>query len=645
MAQLIEINKNFSSNSSDATNLRPRAVVAIFPFIVRELTPFITISENPSTEKYKDYLNLRNKIIIIVDDILSLNISTAKSGPNHTLQATLAPLDFSKERKSGLTSTSTSENNIINYLQRIAPGDYVMSWIVNGTDALDELLIKLRDLKPANEYNSGLKFLGQVMNIQETFRVAANGQKTIRFNMSASGFSQYNSQIFYSPFQTKKDASNEAAATFPSTFFENLGGNIVEELYSNKDGGALGIHKQFKNMHKILLGPGPSKISEAQPIRSVNGAFGVPAEVINILGRKSQSSGAEDTFADLCSVILGVQTFDQQKKYGVLGPSFELESSFKHPSGKVYGAYYEPTGGAKDKYFLKGRKGLRISPTMGGTVHSLLQQVSNPTINETYYTLRPEPTEKGDILPTLVCRQLPFITKLTEEIKDFPFTLYFDLPRFMIPKEIIMGYDISRNDALRLNSIMTKPSASVAKPKLQEFLDSLALQFGNWSSDPNDIKRNGMRFYPVQLDQDIIALDAQETETVIRKYTAFLISVINNQHLKYTGSIQTFGIFDPICVGENIEFNNIVFHIENVAHNYQIQGGIPVFRTTLALTHGTHKSGNLEALQIAKNYNEFESMHGGIIKDGKYPTEFHAGNPALASSEGSDLDSSGKSSK
>lgn len=603
---IVLLNEKHNQKASDSYQLRPRAVVAVFPYLIREIDPqIISVNYKPAKE-YSDYLNLRQKVIIIADDVLSLNISTAKGAPSHTLQATLAPLAQTQD-----------------YLQLIAPGDFIMSWIVNGSTALEDLIAKIKKLDPCNEYDSGLKFFGQVMSIQENYRIGANGLKNLRYSISASGFNQYNAQIFFSPFIVPKDATNEAGFLFPQLVFKNLGDNVVEKIYSDKNGDQpLSIHRQLQIFHQLLLGPGPGTIKN-NPVKSVNGAFGVPDSVAKVFGRDVSKSGV-NTFADLSSVILGVQQFSdsQESAWGPLGPKFKLADSVydkksNDQSSRSYGTYWEPED---DNLKLKGRKALKISPTMGGTVYSMLQQLSNSTINEMYVTLRAEPTPDARILPTFVCRQLPFIIEPIEKLNNFPYTKYFDLPRFLIPKEIVTEYGLSRNDALRLNSTMVRQDCSLSRPELQGMVDAIAIQYGNWSFDSNDIRRNGMRFYQVKVDQDLVALDDKKAKNVIRDYTAFISSIISNQHLKYTGTIQTFGIFDPICIGENLEFNDIVFHIESVNHVYQIQNGLPIFRTNFTLSHGTHKSGDLDALQEKDSRKGFESMRGGIIKESKYKT-------------------------
>ncbi len=613
MPKIIDLTEQ---NAPDSVQQRARAVVAIFPYKERKIFPQIMITEQQSDLTYQEYLNLRNKYIIISDDILSATINTGKGGPSHSLQLTLAPLGPNERIN---TDAGVEVNrNTINYLQRFAPGDWIMCWIVNGSTEQKKLIEKIRaGDQPVNDFDSGLKFIGQVMNINESFRTSAAGMKSKRFTVSASGFNQYNSQIFYSPFVGKKANSTAGAYLFVENFYKSLQDQIIEKAYDKKDGGVLNIQKQFKALHKALLGPGPGDGNSKEIVRSTNGAFGVPAELASALGRKV--AGTEfTTYADICSVILGVQEFSNDDQYGVLGPAFKLETSTSK-NGKSYGAYYEPS---KEDLFLKGRKALRVSPTMGGTVFSMLQQVSNSAINEMYFTLRPEPTKDGSILPTLVCRQLPFAEHLIEDIEGFSYTKYLDLPRFKIDPKTTLGYDISRSEALRLNTVMARMSVTSVKPNGGEFLDGMAIANGNWAFDDMDIKRHGQRFYPVNIDQDILTLNDNKNKTIVRKYAAFVTSIVTNQHLKYTGNIQMVGIHQPICVGENCEFNDIVFHIEGVSHTYQVSGGLTSFRTTLSVSHGLHKNGEYDALNETEAYKLFEDMSGGIIKEGQFATEF-----------------------
>jgi hypothetical protein len=103
--------------------------------------------------------------------------------------------------------------------------------------------------------------------------------------------------------------------------------------------------------------------------------------------------------------------------------------------------------------------------------------------------------------------------------------------------------------------------------------------------DDMDIARNGLRPYlttvPCALENVI--------EGGPGMWMALLSDIVMGQHMTLTGVLQTVGIQAPICIGDNIEWEGAVFHIEGVTHSCQIApGGQKSFTTTLNLTHGVH---------------------------------------------------------
>ncbi|CAM6004851.1 unnamed protein product [Sphagnum balticum] len=54
------------------------------------------------------------------------------------------------------------------------------------------------------------------------------------------------------------------------------------------------------------------------------------------------------------------------------------------------------------------------------------------------------------------------------------------------------------------------------------------------------------------------------------------------------GSIECIGIVEPIAVGDNLEYDGVVYHIEEVNHVCSIsrESGIKNFRSVLRLSHG-----------------------------------------------------------
>jgi len=65
-----------------------------------------------------------------------------------------------------------------------------------------------------------------------------------------------------------------------------------------------------------------------------------------------------------------------------------------------------------------------------------------------------------------------------------------------------------------------------------------------------------------------------------------------NGHLKLSGSVSLQGIVEPICEGDNVQINDIVYHIESVSHNCSINSnGIKTFTTALQLSNGLYSKG------------------------------------------------------
>jgi hypothetical protein len=71
------------------------------------------------------------------------------------------------------------------------------------------------------------------------------------------------------------------------------------------------------------------------------------------------------------------------------------------------------------------------------------------------------------------------------------------------------------------------------------------------------------------------------------KWMDLLADFIVGGHMVFTGSLTTVGITAPICIGDNIEWDGIVFQIETITHSCSIDAsGKKIFLSSFALTHG-----------------------------------------------------------
>ncbi len=579
-----------------------RAVICILPFAIRKTNPQIlnnsVENKKVALEPFGAYVDLSRDHIIIVSDILSMHMSSDKNAQNGTMNATLAP------------------DSDIDYLQLIGPGDYIFSWVVKE-EKLDELIEKIKKKSACNGIEFGLKFFGQVQTINESFNTTQNGFKTKRYSLSCASFNFYNGFIYYSPLISKIEGGLGADATMTLAYMQKVDKDIQQDLADKK----VDTQSHILRFHKLFVGAGPGTLNKSAEDRTPNGLFGLPQNVAYLLGKNIKADNSADyTVADIMTVLLGVQDFTSDKKTGLIGPNFKLENT-KTKDGRSYGLYYIPDDEIKN---LKGKKSIQIANISNQTIWNILKGMSNPSLNEMYTTLRMSPTENSEISPTLVCRQLPYNNNnvASEGDKKFPSTPFLTLPRFAIPAEIVMNYSLNRSNGARVNFLTVVMESNIATAQNKgssTAIQGTALIGAPLAFDPNDVKRHGARAMNYTIDQGY--LDQSDTSLYFaRSYTNFLTDVLKNMQLKYSGNIETQGIFEPICVGENLEFNDIVFHIESIEHSYQMSGNIPTFRTSMQLSHGTHISNDSEALSQSDTTNLFNEMAPGFQKDSEYPT-------------------------
>lgn len=84
--------------------------------------------------------------------------------------------------------------------------------------------------------------------------------------------------------------------------------------------------------------------------------------------------------------------------------------------------------------------------------------------------------------------------------------------------------------------------------------------------------------------------------------TALISDFFFNQHLKLNGTITSSGIQEPIAVGDNLEFDGNIFHIESVAHQYSVNAdGSKSFITQLQLSNGMSTSGHYPTVATSQS--------------------------------------------
>ncbi len=585
-----------TKNSVDSSFYSPRAIIAVMHFTENFVT---TMLPSESANTVSDNFMKIEPIIIVSEDILNMSINSDKKGCTHTLTAMLAPGSY-------------------NYLGLISPGDWIMGWIVNTKDKKDQLIKNLNANNPkqSNYFDSGLKFIGQCHTIQEQFKVGQTGVKSVRYNLNATGFNPYQTQVVYSPYLNPGESTNGANVLFRNEFFKNVTGG--DGFYLEDAQAAFSVQDQLIRLHQTFLGPGPGSNvkNQGDSLRTVQNGFAVPTELASILGMGKSDAKADTkySFADITSALVGVQSFTAHTEGNPedqvdIGPDFVLKSQHQD-----FGTYWEPSDSSKN---LTGRKILGVTPTIGGSIWSILQNHLNPVLNEMYVCLRPEP-KTGHIVPTFVARQIPFSLKENNKLNTTLFTL---LPRFVIDYDIITGYDFSKSEALRTNTVFLT-SDSVLNQGSQVHQDALNVISGPWRYDINDVTKNGIRIYNSKISDDTFNFEGVDPD-LLKNYNSVVSDFLQNSHLKYSGNLQTIGIEKPVTIGENLQLGDTIFHIENLTHVYSVlNNGLTSFMTAFGLSNGIHDADEDLPLddfpgipQTDTNIDDFAKIKGGYSKE------------------------------
>ena len=128
------------------------------------------------------------------------------------------------------------------------------------------------------------------------------------------------------------------------------------------------------------------------------------------------------------------------------------------------------------------------------------------------------------------------------------------------------------NEAARFNfvQVFTRQLADTAE---QDMAQQIAL--GNFFYDEGDIERQGLKPYVMTSNFDFPAAKGGDNGKQLhaREWAELVADWIIDGHLKESGVLTFQGIQEPIAVGDNLEFDGIIYHIEGVTHVMSIAPG------------------------------------------------------------------------
>lgn len=526
------VTKNINPSHIDSHQTSSNAILSVIPFLYRDTYHKDKIQNDMSNAI------ATNNPVVVVSDIISIKIQSSKNSPIGSAEVVLS-------------------SGHLNYLSLFQAGDHALIWLTNSPGQFSRISNKVLNGESANEEDSGLKFVGKVQSVREVFTTAENGIKTLRYLLTLKSFSEFQAQFYYNkalaaqatPDGAKLDVLMGMSADWQSLFTNN-GTVPIETL----------IDKLIESI--IGQGPDPSFATRAGTVNSPNGAYLVPKQLSKYLGLKIPGMVK---YSSIINALFGIQRYSGSNYY----PNLTEQT--------VLTRFYTPDRLAGEIIGIP-------DPFNNNTFISMISAFINPSVNELYCTLKLTPDKK--IMPFLVVRQIPFTSKFFKDdsIQHTPFT---SLPRWKVDSRLLLDYNLGLSDAARFNFVQAYARVYDNVNQQQAINNQILLE--NYDIDRLDICRSGVRSL---ISYSTASIKSNEI-TNINKWAKLIADFNINQHLKVSGSMTCAGIVEPICIGDNIELDGKLLHIEGLVHSYVVSPtGEKSFRTSIELSSGVLTNGN-----------------------------------------------------
>jgi len=468
-----------------------------------------------------------------------------------------------------------------NYVASIAPGDFVMVNMLNWEKDARRVADAARAGQAINGANDGFKGVFKVQGVRRIVSVDPNsGTKIVLFKINGYAFTEYNNTIYFNPYlvDPNQDPKNQL-------LFASYIGRDWANLINGK--GLTNVQDVIATLIQSFIGAGitnEGRMEKNGTLKSPNVHFFIPELVGRLLGVKA-AKAAKDIYVHM----FGVQQY--------LTGSAQSLAAGMNPNGgnltqKFNRIYYtqQPCGGDT---FLKPEYWNQIK------TWAIMNQYTNAPLNELFTCFRISPD--GKVMPTVVFRQIPFTSE------DFPgkmpVTKFMNLPRWNIDTALILEQDIGRDESARINFVQYfgKSTVSVNGADI-----AMEIARGNYAYDISDVQRSGLRPYVVTTQFDEPTTNNKEYRSP--GWAQIVGDALIGGHLKMNGTIVTAGIVSPIAVGDNLELDDTVYHIEEVSHtsSISVQDGRKMFRTSISLSSGV----NIASSSKGTRYSEMENPGG-----------------------------------
>lgn len=565
-AYTVKINPRGSGAGED-NSIHQSSPAWVLTFVPWENRDTLRNSSVPST--------MVRKPIVVENDCLQVSITVNKGTLTPSMSATLVMTD-------------------VNYETAVAPGDFVFVNMLNWPVYARRVADAARSMKqPLNGVNDGFKGVFKIQGVRRVVQTDINtGTKVVLFKINGFGFTEFNNTIYFNPFliDPNQDKKNEL-------LFASFIGKDWANLINDK--GLTNVQDIIAVLMQSFIGTGISsqgRLEKDGTVKSPNVHFFIPELVGTYLG----VSGAKAA-KDIYDCVFGIQ------KYA--GGSSASWAVGLNPEGlKVkYGRCWFTSSPCPGDSLLKAEYWNQVK------AWAILNQYTNAPMNELFTCFRVSP--EGKVMPTVVFRQIPFTT---EDFKDAPnVTRFLNLPRWELNPAMVINQEIGREEAARINFVQYFGRSSLGVNGADI---SQEIAKGNYVYDIGDVQRSGLRPYIVTTQFDEPTTTNKEYKSPI--WAKILGDALIGSHLKLNGTFECAGIVEPIAVGDNLEFDNIVYHIEQISHvaTISVADGKKIFRTTISVSSGVHISSSAKGTRYAEmdhtsgdSKRQDDSVNEGIL--------------------------------
>jgi hypothetical protein len=489
-------------------------------------------------------------------------------------------------------------NSGIPYDQQISCGDWMIIWAFNNSADASRVANNLRSngaTKQANKFNDGLKFIGRVSGVARKASIDPEiGYRSVFFSVDANGFTDLDAQIYY-------DSAIAIQYQDSNSFLVNVLGAVIDQFKSKQ--GFVSTQEIIPVLVHVLLGLGTKDTSAKsintgdgdQIIVSPNSAYRVPQTLVNILYGSTYPPPQNQvgfTYSDILKMIIGIQ------KYNSTNTPTSTSGSTTSPQKGFFDTSWTTTsaGNYSTGFDLSATYSFDAISFNDTTVWGILERFVNNPIDEMYTCLRVFPSsdpnnKSGEIYPALVVRQVPFNTDIfvNNAPSSLTATSFFELPRWVIDPTMVLEENFVKSESQRRNYVhiygqdLTGVNQSYVTAGIKTVIPPVF--------DAADIQRHGLKAMSRQVPVDTNVLNSTGTASANHPgsyWPALVADQLMDGQNKYTGTLNCKGIQEPICEGDNLEYDGMLFHIERIMHsgNVNLETGKRSFNTALQLSNG-----------------------------------------------------------